>query len=312
MSEVKFCPQCGKKIENDERFCGECGFDSASPQHFEERVNPILEPPSDSSADTRVTMPSKSPPAKSSNTAVIAVIAVLGGVFIIGGMLFWWFSSGHNLFGKAGGTTTGQTAQSGQTTLGLPSYSLNEGSYTGEQTVAINKPGGEGVQVYYSIDGSEPTAQSLLYQNPLVLKGNTTLKSRAIDSKGNQSEIKTATYTITTPQTTTPQTTTPQTTTPPAASDSVERAQFEGNITGVWELRETSGFVLYYQFYNGEVIITDGGMDYYKAPYTFTIQPGNNGTIGTVTAGTQTINIDCNPLGDNAIYINGYAATYSP
>ena len=38
----------------------------------------------------------------------------------------------------------------------------------------------------------------------------------------------------------------------------------------------------------------------------------NNGMIGTVLGGKNPIAIDCNPLGDDAIYIDGIVSTYSP
>jgi hypothetical protein len=241
---------------------------------------------------------------KSSRMPIIIISIVLGVIILIGSIAFWWFSQRSSLAGKSGAAVQSQTNVA---TLELPAYSLNEGSYTTEQKVEINKPAGEDVQIYFTIDGTDPTAQSAKYEKPIVLQTNTTLKSIAIDKKGNQSGIKTATYTIAIPQ---PATTQPQTTTP-AASNAEERAQFESNIAGTWKVRDSSGFVLYYTFSGGRVNVTDGGSDYFDDVYSFNISPGNNGTIGTVDAGTHSFSIDCNPLGDNAIFINGMYASYN-
>jgi len=316
MNELRFCPKCGAKIENAERFCGECGFDTEVLDDFDEtiqendnntesmggRTNPQTD-------EITPNIPLQNTTQKnSSQTAIIIVSVVLGSIFLIGGILFWWFSQGKALVNKP----VPSGSEQNQVTLELPSYSLNEGSYTSEQKVEINKPAGEDVQVYFTIDGSDPTAKSSKYESPIVLKTNTTLKSIAIDKNGNQSGIKTGAYTITIqpPATTQPATTQPQTT-PPASSEATERAQFDSNINGTWKVVDSSGFVLYYQFSGGRLVVTDGGSDYFNDAYTFSIVPGNNGTIGTVYAGSHTLSIDCNPLGDNAIYIDGSYAVFN-
>lgn len=321
MNELRFCPKCGAKIENAERFCGECGFDTETLDHLDETIqeNEInsespgggINPQTDDLGSTSNISPPNTPPKKSSQTAIIIVSVVLGSIFLIGGIIFWWFNQGHNLLAKTGSPVNQQNEEK-KGSLDLPTYSLNEGSYTSEQKVEINKPAGEEVQVYFTIDGSDPTAKSTKYEKTIVLQANTTLKSIAFDKKGNQSGIKTATYNIAVqqPATTQPQTTSPQTT-PPASSDAAERAQFESNINGTWKVTESSGFVLYYQFSGGRLVVTDGGSDYFNDAYTFSIVPGNNGTIGTVFAGSHTLSIDCNPLGDNAIYIDGNIAKYN-
>lgn len=318
MNKVKFCPKCGTKIEYGERFCGECGFDTDVLEDYEDTID-RNDNPSEPAGKETITQAEKidpnpslpaqnETPKKSSKTAIIIISVVLGFVFLIGGISFWWFSQGHTLIGKTGTSVSEQNGEN-KASLELPSYSLNEGSYASEQKVEINKPAGEEVQVYYTIDGMDPTEKSTKYENPIVLQTNTTLKCIAIDKNGNQSAIKTATYNIVIPQQTTvqPQTTVPA---PAVSSEATERAQFESNISGTWEVRESSGFVLYYQFSGGRLIVTDGGNDYFNDGYTFSIVPGNNGTIGTVYAGTHTLSIDCNPLGDNAIYIDGMYAAY--
>lgn len=321
MTKLRFCPKCGTKIESGESFCGECGFNIENSEAFQEptheqdrgvepvgaAVNAQAEVPYGSQ---QFTAGQKETSPKSSRMPIIIISIVLGSIILIGGTAFWWFSQGRNIVGK-----TGSAVQNGTqvVTFELPAYSLNEGSYSSEQKVEIIKPAGEAVEVYYTIDGTDPTAKSTKYQNPVVLQTNTTLKSIAIDKNGNQSGIKTATYMIAIPQqgTAQPQTTQPTTTTPVASTNATERAQFESNIAGTWKVRDSSGFVLYYTFSGGRVNVTDGGSDYFDEVYSFNISPGNNGTIGTVDAGTHSLSIDCNPLGDNAIFINGMYASYN-
>lgn len=314
MSDLRFCPKCGTNIKTGERFCGNCGFDTETVIDFDKvnlshQQSKLVGSPDHPQFTGAGQIQAKTAPnqgQKSSKMPIIIITVVLASLVLIGGIAFWWFSQGQHLFVKPGSVGGSQTSG---VVLELPSYSLNEGSYTTEQKVAITIPSGEAVQVYYTIDGSDPTAASAKYENPIVLQANTTLKSIAIDKNGNQSAIKTAAYTISIPQpaTTQPQTTT---TTPAASTNADERAQFERNIEGTWKVRESSGFVLYYTFIGGRVNVTDGGSDYFDGVYSFNIAPGNNGTIGTVDAGTHSFSIDCNPLGDNAIFINGMYATY--
>ncbi len=52
--------------------------------------------------------------------------------------------------------------------------------------------------IHYTIDGTEPTEESPVYQEPIILKnGRTTVKAIAISSRGYMSETASASYTIT-------------------------------------------------------------------------------------------------------------------
>lgn len=48
--------------------------------------------------------------------------------------------------------------------------------------------------VYYTTDGSEPTAKSARFVKPFVIDRNTTVKARAIDRSGNRSSVVTGTF----------------------------------------------------------------------------------------------------------------------
>jgi Fn3 associated/F5/8 type C domain len=48
--------------------------------------------------------------------------------------------------------------------------------------------------VYYTTDGSEPTARSARFTRPFVIDRNTTVKARAIDRNGNRSSVVRGTF----------------------------------------------------------------------------------------------------------------------
>ncbi len=69
------------------------------------------------------------------------------------------------------------------------------GSYNTAQTVSFSVYG-EPASVYYTLDGSEPTAQSAKYYGPFKLTGNTTVKYFAIDAAGDSSAVESVSYVI--------------------------------------------------------------------------------------------------------------------
>ncbi len=84
-----------------------------------------------------------------------------------------------------------------ETTPKAPSFTLEEGSYNERQEVGITADKDTHV-IHYTIDGTEPTEESPVYQEPIILKnGRTTVKAIAISSRGYMSETASASYTIT-------------------------------------------------------------------------------------------------------------------
>ncbi|MCR4315319.1 MAG: chitobiase/beta-hexosaminidase C-terminal domain-containing protein [Planctomycetes bacterium] len=67
------------------------------------------------------------------------------------------------------------------------------GTFSSAQTVTANA---DNAQVYYTTNGSAPTNQSNVYEGPIAISATTTLKVRAIDSRGYQSSVVTNVYTI--------------------------------------------------------------------------------------------------------------------
>ena len=89
-------------------------------------------------------------------------------------------------------------------TVSTPTFSPEEGSYTEEIEVSIACET-EGATIYYTVDGTDPTTSSSVYSDVIAISTTTTIKAYAVKDGMNDSDIATATYTITivppTPQT---------------------------------------------------------------------------------------------------------------
>lgn len=68
------------------------------------------------------------------------------------------------------------------------------GLYNSAQAVilSMDEPG----DIYYTLDGTDPTPSCTLYQTPIQITNTTTLKALAVDTAGNPSTILEETYTI--------------------------------------------------------------------------------------------------------------------
>ncbi len=76
--------------------------------------------------------------------------------------------------------------------ISAPTFSVPAGTYSTPQTVSlIGTP-----YIYYTTNGSTPTASSAVYVNPISVASTTTLKAIAIDGFSDQSAVSSATYTI--------------------------------------------------------------------------------------------------------------------
>lgn len=74
-----------------------------------------------------------------------------------------------------------------------PEVSLAEGSYTEPQTIAVTVPDGE--SVYYTVDGTTPTKDSIPYSNPVALPfGDSTYCFISYSQDGDASEVVTKRY----------------------------------------------------------------------------------------------------------------------
>jgi len=85
----------------------------------------------------------------------------------------------------------------------IPAFSVASGTYTTWLTVSISDTT-PSATIYYSTDGSIPTASSTVYSGPLTVMASETIKAIAIAAGSPQSAIAVATYTLVLPATATP------------------------------------------------------------------------------------------------------------
>ena len=80
-------------------------------------------------------------------------------------------------------------------TVATPTFTPESGTYYEEQSVSI-ACATEGATIYYTLDGSDPSENSLVYSAPLDINQTTTIKAIAMKEGYNNSSIAEATYTI--------------------------------------------------------------------------------------------------------------------
>ena len=90
------------------------------------------------------------------------------------------------------------TKNGGGSNVTAPTLSLEEGTYTSSQTLTISAD--EGCNIYYTEDGTTPTAESTKYENSITIDKTMTIKAIAIDAEGNKSSVVTRIYTIVPPE----------------------------------------------------------------------------------------------------------------
>jgi hypothetical protein len=68
------------------------------------------------------------------------------------------------------------------------------GTYTSAQTVTLSAS--EPSDIYYALDGSDPSTNSTLYSGPISIANSATIKAIAVDTAGNSSAVFSASYVI--------------------------------------------------------------------------------------------------------------------
>jgi len=82
-----------------------------------------------------------------------------------------------------------------------PTFTPPAGSYVGPQTVTL-ADATSGAQIFYTTNGSVPTAASSLYSGPISVSSTETIQAVALASGGSLSPVASAAYTVTFPSTT--------------------------------------------------------------------------------------------------------------
>ncbi|HHW01078.1 MAG TPA: DUF4982 domain-containing protein [Clostridiaceae bacterium] len=76
-----------------------------------------------------------------------------------------------------------------------PTASPESGTYIGAQTIVLSTAT-EGAEIYYTTDGSIPTAESTKYEGPIVISEDTTIKAIAIKAGYEDSDVAEFNYVI--------------------------------------------------------------------------------------------------------------------
>ncbi len=82
-------------------------------------------------------------------------------------------------------------------TTATPTFSLKAGSYSGAQTLTL-ADATSGATIYYTLDGTTPTASSATYAGSISLSESTTVRAIAVASGYTNSAIASATYIVNT------------------------------------------------------------------------------------------------------------------
>jgi hypothetical protein len=119
----------------------------------------------------------------------------------------WRDSTGNLwLFGGSGVDSAGNNGdlndlweyQPPASSTATPTFSVAAGTYTSIQTVSISDTT-TGASIYYTTDGSTPTASSTLYSSTITVANTETLQAIAVAPSSFNSALASAAYTITIP-----------------------------------------------------------------------------------------------------------------
>ena len=193
-------------------------------------------------------------------------------------------------------------------TVATPTFTPAAGTYNSIQSVTISCTTPEAV-IHYTTNGSEPTADSPVYNGAITVAENMTIKAIALKDGWNPSQIATAEYVINLPKLNAP------TFNPPAgtytSAQSVEISAEQG-ATIYYKIDNGT-----YQIYSSPISVTGnctitayatktGYTDSEEASATYTIKypvatPTFNPTAGTYN-GTQHVTISCETQDANIYY----------
>ncbi len=145
--------------------------------------------------------------------------------------------------------------------VAAPTFDPEGGEYTEAQSVTISCAT-EDVDIFYTLDGTEPTDESDLYSGAITISETATLKAIAYNADGESSEVTSATYTITAPAT--------------AANIAEFKALDDGTVA---TLTLTNAQVLFAQGNNIIVADASGGIVFFRTNLGYEQWDVLNGTI---------------------------------
>jgi uncharacterized repeat protein (TIGR02543 family) len=221
---------------------------------------------------------------------------------------------GTTYFAKAvamdGSGNVGESATISFDTLGspdvaAPATTLSATGGTGARTVTLEA--NEPTNIYYTTDGSTPTASSAVYNGPINVTSSKTFKFFAIDAAGNQEAAKSVAVVVT--HTVTPATgangsispATPQTVDDgsPTSFNVTPTTGYSASVTGCGG--SLSGTTYTTGAITGDCTVT---ASFSLMTFTVNFTSGGNGTISG-TAG-QTVNYGANAAQVTAVLASGY------
>lgn len=167
-------------------------------------------------------------------------------------------------------------------TCATPTFSLDEGTYEGTQSVTISCST-TGATIYYTTDGGTPSSSSTEYEGAISVSATQTIKAIAIKDGLTNSEVATATYTITEgPDVTLDFTSNTVWKFP--TSNTLDEGTFSDGTYTVKVKGEGSGKG--YKFSSGKLLIGQSGayllLPEFANPITKIVCPGVSGASGSV------------------------------
>lgn len=146
------------------------------------------------------------------------------------------------------------TITQGHLTVNPPTFSPAAGTYTEAQSVTLSCTT-SGATIYYTTDGSTPSASSSVYSSAIPVSANTTIKAIAV-KEGVSSEVATASYVFVNPATKTATYTITSTTSVSAAGTvpSGSSASFVNTYNNMVQLTAGKSMTLTLSGYQGKVI----------------------------------------------------------
>ncbi|NOU75496.1 hypothetical protein GC098_29665, partial [Paenibacillus sp. LMG 31458] len=137
------------------------------------------------------------------------------------------------------------TVASNASSVASPVLDTAAGIYANPVTVNVT-PGTSGDSVYYTLDGSDPTINGMLYTGPIAINNSRTLKMVEVNSSGYSSSVSSHAYTITQPAAATPMVVVnprSQTVTDPQSVSfgTMAYASDGGNLTYQWQVSTNNG-----------------------------------------------------------------------